>query len=267
MLLAAVWTSGCAHRPPPLPGVTPGELPGAWLDELAAAPCIPGLQARLKMRVDAEGEPAVRVDGTLAAVLPDTLKVTARLGAFRPLFVLHARADSAGLLFHEERAYWISSRGNIDWDRMNPSAWARALQWSLCPQALARELVATGPGRMEDRIWQVEGTIPGHDGTVRLHVDPRSRAVVGIDLLEDKDLVARARLRNYRYLGEFWIPTLVDLEVPQPQGRLELRVEILAPGLRDGRDFGEVPMLRPPGWTQVHPDRAPSIHVAPLPGQ
>jgi len=216
------------------------------------------------MRVDAEGEPAVRVDGTLAALLPDTLKVTARLGAFRPLFVLHARADSAGLLFHEDRAYWISARERIDWDRMNPSAWARALQWSLCPHALARDLSPAGPGRMEGRIWEVEGTVPAHHGTVRLHVDPRSRAIVGIDLLEE-DLVARARLRNYRFLGEFWIPTLIDLEVPQPDGRLELRVELHAPELRRKDDVVEVPMLRPAGWVQVRPDRAPSIHVAPPP--
>lgn len=214
------------------------------------------------MRVDAEGEPAVRVDGTLAAIIPDTLKVTARLGAFRPLFVLHARADSAGLLFHEERAYWISSRDRVDWDRMNPSAWALALQWSLCPQALARELDAAGSGRMEDRIWQIDGSIPGHDGTVRLHVDPGSRSIVGIDLI-DGEVTARAKLRNYRYLDTFWIPTVIDLEVPQPQGRLELRVELHAPRLHDGQEFGEVPMLRPPGWTEVRPDRAPSIHVAP----
>lgn len=204
----------------------------------------------------------MRVDGTLAAQIPDTLKVTARLGAFRPLFVLHARADSAGLLFHEERAYWISSRDRVDWDRMNPSAWALALQWSLCPQALARELDTTDAGRMEGRIWQIDGSIPGHSGTVRLHIDPGSRSIVGIDLI-DGDLVARAELRNYRFVGTIWLPMRIDLEVPQPQGRLEMRVELHAPRVRDEGDFGEVPMLRPSGWSEVREDRAPSIHVAP----
>jgi hypothetical protein len=261
--LSAIALWGCAPRPPALPGVRPADLPEAWLSELGAAPCPGGLEARLRMRVEVPGEPGVRIDGTLKARLPDSLRVTAKLGVFRPLFVLHARADSCGLLFHEEKAYWVTSRDEPDWRRMNPSAWARALGWALCPQSLARGLETDDPGRMEGRDWVVEGTMPGESGRMRMRVDPESRSVVGVELL-DPELVARAELRGHRFLGEHWIATRVDLEVPRAEGRLRLQVELQGPGELGPGAVGDIPMLRPPGWAHVDPGGpAPSIQVDP----
>ncbi|MCA9726513.1 MAG: hypothetical protein KC729_02455 [Candidatus Eisenbacteria bacterium] len=262
-VLAVILASGCAHRPPPLPGVPPSDLPDAWLQELRAQPCPGRLQARLRMRIEAPGEPGVRVDGSLKTSFPDTLKVSARLGAFRPLFALQARADSCELLLHEERAFWVTTRAKPDWDRMDPAAWVQALEWALCPGQLAADLRGADAGRMERGIWIVEGGLVGQPGRARLEVDPRSRSIVGIELL-DPDVVVRAELHDYHTFDDSaWLPTRIDLEVPQPDGRLRLRLEML--GLRglSAQEIGEVTLPRPSGWTEVRGGTAPSIRVSP----
>ena len=260
--------AGCASRPAPLPAVRPETMPDAWIDLLIAAPCPATLEARVAMRVDAPDQPGVNLDGTLkfagsgASGEDGLLKLDARLGVFRPIFNLIAKGESAQLLIHEERATWVTPRDEPDWDGMNPSAWAAAVGWALCPAALLRELEPEGAGRVQGDTWSVQGRLPSgsnRPGTsgdgdglrVEIRVDRTDRSVEAIRLEGAAGAAVTASLESYRYFGDAWIPTVVHLSLPQPEGRLELRAILKGVHTPDPEVLDRIEILEPPGWIQV----------------
>jgi hypothetical protein len=258
--LAWLVLSGCATHPPPLPAALPAQLPGAWLGPLASAPGPGPFRSELRIRISTRNRPQATLNGTLRAILPDTLEIGAQFGPFKPIFALHADADSCELLLHGEARYWIVAREHPDWELMTPAAWAQALEWALCPADLLRRLEPDGPGRMgEDGLWEISGPVRGTPFRVEARVDPRRRSVRGLRVSQSGVLRLEARLGAERRVGEAWIPT--ELTLRSPKENLVLETELLGPkgSPRSGLRIG--PVVRPTGWQAVE-----GAAILPVPG-
>lgn len=253
-LLIGMLDLGCATAPPPLSPPVGRDWPEAWRIELAAAPQPPVFAARVRMRLDAPGEPGVQVEGNLQAGLPDTLRLQARMGVFRPLFALTARADSAALLIHEEKTAWLTSRVNEDWEIVNPSAFARALSWALSPQSLWSELEIVESRMLESGRWEVVGRIENPERLVRLVVDPQQRRVESLDLVatahqHPSEPIAHLELRRYRDFEGAWIPLRFKADLPHPEGRLTVSGDLQGIQGIGRTEIGSLKLLRPEGWS------------------
>ena len=262
ILLSAllVFSAGCATHPPPLPAALPSALPEAWLEPMRQSPCPGPMRANLRMEVRAPGQHSTTIEGSLRAILPDTLWLTAQYGPFRPLFALLATADSAEFLIHREARYWILPRTAVGWDSMTPPAWARALDWGLCPSDLLRRFVPDGPGTMQGNLWEVRGTIPGDSLRLQIRIAPGSASVREIRFLRGGVERLVARMEGETRIGNAWVPAVLDLRLPETD--FSLRVEILAVRLL-AREQGSVsPFLRPRGWRRVE-----GGGIVPLPSQ
>lgn len=246
--VAAVLLAGCATSPPPLPQAAPGELPQAWLKPLAAEPCPGPLKTRVHLRIETPDQPGVNLDGTLKMRPPSSLRLSGRIGVFRPIFDLLANRDSCELLVHEPRRFWITPRGAPEWRSMNPSAWVEVLGWALCPGSLVRRLLPDGPGRVEDRIWRVAGAISETPYRVELRIDPRSRSVTEIRIAGGNGEAVLARLGGYRWFRGAWMPRVLDLFAPGDGGTLHLRADLVGLQAVDPAEVGEPSLVRPPGW-------------------
>ncbi len=247
LTVALACLSGCATGPPPLPRVEASALPEAWLALLRSAPA-PGpfdADVRLILRSrDGRGT----LDGTLKVALPDTLRLNTRVGAFSPAFVLIAGPDSCELLLNRQGAYWISPRGRIDWVRMNPSAWARALAWALQPSALLRSFVPDGPGSVAAGDWRIAGTLEGTPLRAEVTVDIRHGVVRRLQIDEDGSPVLIASMERYVRLDGDWLPSVVDFEAAAES--LQVRAELTRCD-RIGRSSIRTEPLRPAGWKEV----------------
>jgi hypothetical protein len=209
------------------------------------------LSASIRIRLEPRDGPGVTIDGTLRAIPPDTLALSARLGIFRPSFALRADADSAELLLHDERRFWVTARGDEDWEALNPSAWARALAWALCPADLLDRLDGVQPAGGDDRIRRVRGRLRGSPYLAELGLERRTLRLVSLRILTGETLVLELRQRNFRHVGDAWIPGLVEMGMPRYG--LSARVEIIG-GSTDRPDRPPaVDRLRPPGWAPVSP--------------
>jgi hypothetical protein len=209
------------------------------------------LSASLRIRLEPQDGPGVTIDGTLRAILPDTLALSARLGIFRPSFALRADADSAELLLHDERRFWVTARGDEDWEALNPSAWARALAWALCPADLLDRLDGLEPVGGDDRIRRVRGRLRGSPYLAELGIERRTPRMVSLRILTGEIVVMELRQRDFRHVGDAWIPGLVEMRMPRQH--LSARIEIIGGSTdRPGR-LPSVERLRPPGWAPVGP--------------
>jgi hypothetical protein len=213
---------------------------------MATEPCPPPLWARLRIRAELPGEPAVTLEGMLQAIPPDTLRLTARFGAFRPAFVLLADADSSELLLHSTREVWVTPREAPDWTNLNPSAWTTALAWALCPADLFRRLRANDPGRVEGRLWTLTGEIEGSPWSAVIAVNTRSRSLVDLALAGEDGVAVRVRAVGHGEVGGAWLPE--RMEIARPADGLLLRIERLAGGHLAPGDRPSFLLLRPPGW-------------------
>ncbi len=249
----AVWLSvlapGCGPRPPALPPVTPDQLPSVWLDSLSVRSCPDPLRARLVLRVEPRDQSAVTLDGTLNAVLPDTMQLGVRLGAFRPLFALRADADSCQILVHGESAYWTTSRNAPHWGVMNPSAWVTALGWALCPRDLYMSLEPDGPGRIERGRWHLRGRLAGTPFEARLEVDVSNGSLVSLQVFEGDRTLLEAGITRYLNSASGWVPTRIDLDAPVEGIRVRIHAESL--GRWSAGRLEQDLILRPPGWQRV----------------
>ncbi len=241
--------AGCAAHQRPLPPVAPGEMPGAWLTPLGEASCPPRFEAKVRLDLKTGDGKGGAMDGTLRASLPDTLRLNARIGAFRPAFALFADADSCELLLHGDAAYWITPRGRVDWAGMNPSAWARGLDWAICPSTLIRQLEPDGPGTTVQGIWRIAGTIRGTPWQVELGIDPRRRRVRQLVIASEGTVLLTARMRRYQRFHGVDVPVDFDLEAPQ-EG-LVVRAELYDWRAIGASDLHSTGMLRPAGWRPV----------------
>jgi len=255
-LLGSLLLGGCAAQRVPLPFVTPDQLPDAWLDALAGEPCPDPFRARVRMRLGVPDHPSVRLDGTLLADVPDHIRLSGKLGVFRPIFNLFAVPDSCEMLIHDDSTYWITARDQADWSIMNPSAWGHVLEWALCPQGLVHRIVPEGAGRVEGREWTVSGRLEGTPFHAELVFDRKDRRLLSIVLRdrteeEPQPVAVSARLRDHEEVGTQLVPTRLEFALPHPEGTLNLTVEIagLSPlGLDDLVGKG---LVRPPGWRAV----------------
>lgn len=241
--------AGCASQPPPLPAALPSALPGAWLDPLRACGCSGPFRSHLRLQVTAPGHATTTIDGSLRAILPDTLWLTAGIGSFKPLFALLASADSAELLVHPQARYWITPRSAADWDSMSPATWARALHWALCPADLLRQFVPDGPGTMDADLWTLEGTVPRDSLRLRIRIDPQTSSVREIRISRSGVERCLARLASMTRVGTTWIPTVLDLRLPRDGFRLQAELLAIKPTARSALALPAFP--RPPGWAQV----------------
>jgi hypothetical protein len=246
--LALLTGLACAGRKPPEvlpPPARPG--PGGELRQT----CPEALSASIRIRLEPEDGAGVTIDGTLRAILPDTLALSARLGIFRPSFALRADADSAELLLHDERRFWVTARGDEDWEALNPSAWARALTWALCPADLLDRLDGVEPAGGDDRIRRLRGSLRGSPYLAELGLERRTPRLVSLRILSGEIVVLELRQRDFRHIGDAWVPGLVEMRMPRQ--RLSARVEII--GGSTGRPDHPPPVerLRPFGWAPVGP--------------
>jgi hypothetical protein len=209
------------------------------------------LSASIRIRLEPQDGPGVTIDGTLRAIPPDTLALSARLGILRPLFALRADADSAELLLHDERRFWVTARGDEDWEALNPSAWARALAWALCPADLLDRLDGVEPAGGDDRVRRVRGRLRGSPYLAELGFERRTLRLVSLRILTGQTAVLELRQRDFRHVGDAWIPGLVEMGMPRHG--LSARIEIIG-GSTDRPDRPPaVERLRPPGWAPVGP--------------
>ena len=246
--LALLTGLACAGRRPPETLPPPGG--GEPRVELRQA-CPVAVSASIRIRLELPGGPGVTIDGTLRAIPPDTLALSARLGIFRPAFALRADADSAELLLHDDRRFWVTARSDEDWEAFNPSAWARALAWALCPGDLLDRLDGVESAGGDDRTYRVRGRLRSSPFLVELGLDRRSPRLVSLRILAGETVVLVLRQRDFRHVGDAWIPGLVEMRMPR-QG-LSARVEIIG-GSTDRFDRPPaVERLRPPGWAPVGP--------------
>lgn len=245
--------AGCATRPPALPAVVPSELPGAWLEPLSKLPCPDPFRARLRIRIEAEGAPGFTADGSLVADAPRSLRLQARIGAFRPLFALIARADSCELLLHDESRYWVVPASPADWDRMDPAAWTQALYWALCPAGLYSELETDGPGKVSRTGWELEGRLRGTPHRFRLRLDPDRSALKELRILgpagEER---LTAILGRPQKLKDAWLPRTLDLSFPS--GGLRLKVEVNGLRVVSQEEAGQGDLIYPAGWEEIGPE-------------
>jgi hypothetical protein len=218
---------GCATTPPPLPSARPDALPAAWLDPLREAPCPASVDARVRLRVDPPDRGAVQLDGDLRAVLPDTLRLSGKVGVFRPVFQFVTVAGFSELLLHDARRFWIVPSDSPDWELMNPAALRRAILWSLCPQSIVHSFRPDGAGTMSGRVWTVAGELTGTPYRLELAIEPHSRSVREITLQTGEEVLLRARLSDYAFLGDAWVPRLAELLIRQPEGPTEITIELV----------------------------------------
>ncbi|MEZ4651265.1 MAG: hypothetical protein R3E97_21235 [Candidatus Eisenbacteria bacterium] len=252
-LLVAVFgfLTGCATTPPPLPAAYPDELPSAWLDALETGPCVSSIDARVRLRIDPPDGGAVNLDGDLRASLPDTLRLSGKVGVFRPVFQFVTVAGFSELLLHDARSYWIVPSDEPDWELMNPAAWRKAILWSLCPQSLLHTFRADDRGTMTGRVWTVSGTLVGTPYAVSLDIEPRSRSVRAIRLRSGAEELLTADLGQYRFVEGAWVPQRAALRIRQPDGMTEVVIELVgASGLGVGALEGKG-LVQPPGWDPV----------------
>jgi hypothetical protein len=255
--LALLSVLACTGRPPPNLLPSPGESgPEAELRRT----CPVAFSARVRIRLEREDGPGVTIDGTLRAIPPDTLALSARLGIFRPSFALRADADSAELLLHDARRFWVSARGDEDWVAFNPSAWARALAWALCPADLCEHLDGIEPAGGDDRVRRVRGRLRGSPLLAELDLDRRRPRLVHLRILTADAVVLELRQQEFHHFGDAWIPGVIELRMPR-QG-LSARVEIIGGSTSAFDRPPEVERLRPPGWAPVSPGEP----LFPLPG-
>ena len=240
--------TGCATSPPPLPSARPEALPDAWLGPLRAAPCVASVDARVRLRIDPPDQRAVQLDGDLRAVLPDTLRLSGKVGVFRPVFQFVTVAGFSELLLHDAQSFWIVPSDSPDWELMNPAALRRAILWSLCPQSILHSFRPDGRGSMSGRTWTVTGELSGTPYRLELAIEPRSRSVREISLGTATEELLRARLSDYAFLGEAWVPRRAELRIRQPEGPTEITIELVgASELESGALEGKG-LVQPPGW-------------------
>ena len=250
LLAAAVLFGGCANFPPPLPVVSPAELPGAWLEAIAAQSPPPPIEARVRRRVRIQEQPAGNLDGMLRMVCPDTVSLSARLGAFRPVFALAADRDSAALWLHEVGRYGVGPRSAPDWERLDPAAWATALTWLIHPADLLRRLEPDGPGRLEEAIWTVGGILRDTPWRAALRIDTRTRTLAGLQIERSGEPILVLEAARPRAWNGFWLAERFDLRSP----RDGLSLQITRLGIGSWHD-GERRMPRrgrPVGWSTVN---------------
>lgn len=221
--------AGCAASSPPLPAARPEELPAAWLDAIARRPCPTPFEAQLRLRVDTPGRTPVTLDGRLE-VARGALQLEARYGAFRPIFVLSADADTAQLLVHGERALWAEPRAATDdLRRGGPAAWARCLDWSLCTRNLLEGFRPDGPGTISGSDWVVSGSIAGTSLRMALRVDPNRGEIRSFEL-RDRDLpLLEGRLTRSHTFGAAFVPTRIQLRLIEPDTRMDVELTRLRP--------------------------------------
>ena len=213
--------------------------------------CPEALSASIRIRLEPQDGAGVTIDGTLRAIIPDTLALSARLGIFRPSFALRADADSAELLLHDERRFWVTARGDEDWEALNPSAWARALAWALCPADLLDRLDGVEPAGGDDRIRRLRGSLRGSPYVAELGLERRTPRLVSLRILTGEIVILELRQRDFRHIGDAWIPGLVEMRMPRQ--RLSARVEIIGGSTGRPDRPPSVERLRPPGWAPVGP--------------
>jgi hypothetical protein len=227
-------------------------LPGVEEPERSLRPACPAaFSASIRIRIEPKDGPGATIDGTLRAILPDTLALTARLGVFRPAFALRADADSAELLLHDERRYWVTARRDEDWETFNPSAWARALAWALCPADLLDRLDGIEPLGGDDRVRRVRGHFRGSPYVAELGVERRPPRLASLRILAGETVVLELLQRDFRHMGDAWVPGLVEMRMPR-QG-LSARVEIIGGSTGRPDRPPAVERLRPPGWEPAGP--------------
>jgi hypothetical protein len=262
--------AGCATHPVPLPPLTPAGEPQAWFSEMEGSPAPAPFKATVRIRIQPEGRRAVTINGSLAAALPARIKLNAQVGPFRPVFALLANPDSCELLIHSEKAYWLGSRRDVDWEHMSPAAWTQVLCWAFNPGSLFVAIDPQGPGAVRNGLWIVEGTLRGAFFPVHLEVDPKDRALERLRIGPPEQPRALCTLARYRRFGEAWLPSSVDLILP-PE-RLRMTVELLRMQRAGAGEPGVEAMLRPKGWHQVSgllpqpPEEAPGVPDGPPPG-
>ncbi len=244
--LALLLGLACAHRPRPEP--LPPSVAGRPEVDLRRN-CPAQFAARTRIHFAPEDGPGVTLDGNLQLILPDTVALSARLGVFRPVFALRADADSAELLLHDTRRYWVSARGDEDWGAINPSAWARALAWALCPADLYDRLDAIAPAGGDEQVRIVQGRLRASPYRVQLALERQRSRLVRLRFLVGDTLVLELRPQGFRRHGSAWIPEVVDLRAPRPG--LSARIEIIGGTTSRPDRPPAVERLRPPGWAPV----------------
>lgn len=253
-VLGIALLAGCAAAPPPLPPVAPEALPGAWIDLIAAEPPPPPFESRLRIRVEVPGQPAGSLDGVLRVACPDTLALSARLGAFKPVFALASDADSAALWLHDAGQYGVAPRTRPDWERLDPAAWAAAITWLICPAGLVRSLEPDGPGTIDARAWKISGRVAGAPWRFHLQIDLKARALSAVTI--EDSLGPRVTLRASRW--QLWRGRWVaeDLQIRSPRDGLSLEVSRLTIGPWDRARRTLPPRGRPAGWSILRPDES-----------
>jgi hypothetical protein len=249
--LALAIVAGCARGPHPAvpPSFGAGEMAGELRRTSPGA-----ISASVRIRLEPEEGTGITIDGTLKAIPPDTLSLSARLGVFRPFFVLRADADSAELLLHEARRFWITARSDEDWTALNPSVWARAIAWALSPADLLDRLdnsrLVGGDGRVE----QYRGELRGTPFEVELGIERGRPRLVSLRVLDGEAVVLQLLQRDFRRVGRAWIPGF--LEMRMPRHRLTTRIEVLGVSASRFDPSPALERLRPKGWEPVRPGEA-----------
>lgn len=246
--LAVLLVAGCARGPHPALLPSPGA--GDPVGELRRT-CPAAISARVRIRLEPEKGTGITIDGTLKAILPDTLSLSARLGIFRPFFALRADADSTELLLHEARHFWVTARTDEDWRGLNPSAWARVLAWALCPADLLDRLDGIRPAGGDERIRTVRGRLRGSPFEAELGVERRVPRLASLRVLEGETVVMEMRQRDFRHVGDAWVPRIVETRMPRHG--LTARIEIIDVSASRPDPPPAVERTRPPGWDPVHP--------------
>ena len=118
---------------------------------------------------------------------------------------------------------------------------------------------------MAGRVWSVQGELVGTPYPLVLAIEPRSRSVREIRLGDPADPLLVARLDDYRFLGEAWLPQSIELEIRAPEGPTTVSIALsgvrrLAPG-----ELAESGLVQPPGWRHV--DRLPLTLPKDLPSE
>ncbi len=243
--------TGCVTTPPPLPTVRADQLPASWVEIMQEEACAPPFSARVRLRVDPPDRSAVRLDGTLRATLPDTVRLSGKVGVFRPVFQLVSAEGQSELLIHDERSYWIVPSDRPDWNRMNPAAWRQAIEWSLCPARIFQNLDDADGARLDEGVWNVSGRLRGSPFDVDIAVDPKRRSVLALRLREGEVLHMEASLFDHEFVGGAWVAQRTEFRLQTPGGPLEMDVELVGPSEIDRGEFEGKGLVRPPNWREV----------------
>jgi hypothetical protein len=245
--LSLLIVCGCAGRGPTSGPPATGTPSAAEIRQL----CPSVISAAVRIRVEPQTGPGATIDGTLHAILPDTLVLSGRLGVFHPLFALRADADSAELLLHDAKRYWVSARADEEWSQLNPSAWARVLGWALCPGDLLARLDDVRPSGGDARIRYLTGRLRASPYLAELGFERRSSQLVLLRIRDGDSLVLESRQRDFRRRGRATLPGVMEMQIP-PQS-LSIRVELLRVDTSRSSHSPETGRLRPAGWTPALP--------------